>query len=380
MYNLFDNLQKQIKIEGKSNKEIANKLKKEIVKLFPFVTFSVTSKHLIRLTIVKAPFKEDSLLMDNLIKSLKNIVCSDFIHISISYKFEELTVDENIKNILDQYNKDYDNYIQKMKLEAQKQASEYLKQREIEIQKQKEENEKIMQQKQYINENINIIEVENRYIINNVCFPSLNKLNNMDDYIKQMESINYDNENVEITKEIHFNDIIGLEYFENMLLEDFDFLKCSEQIPTGGSYTNDERIQKCEDIGKFTQDEISSMQWFAFGVAIYFENEIKFIINTEGCSYARYVGFIKKERKVNMKYLDFGTVEFENKEYVLQEQASYSFYKEDTYQAMAIGEDEKKYLIYWNMLEDYKNGTEEYQEDEEKSCDWDAPSGVEEIE
>jgi hypothetical protein len=81
-----------------------------------------------------------------------------------------------------------------------------------------------------------------------------------------------------------------------------------------------------------------------------------------------------------MKYLDFGTVEFENKEYVLQEQASYSFYKEDTYQAIAIGEDEKKYLIYWNMLEDYKNGTEEYQEDEGKACDWDAPSGVEEIE
>ena len=293
MYNLFDKLQKQIKIEGKSNKEIANKLKKEIVKLFPFVSFSVTSKDLIRLTIIKAPFKDDSLIMDNLIKSLKNIVCSEFIHISISYKFEELIVDKNIKDILDQYNKDYDNYLQKMKLEAEKQASEYLKQREIEIQKEKEESEKRLQQKQYINDNINIIEVENRYIINNVCFPSLNKQNYINDYIKQMQTLNYDIENVEITKEIHFNDIVGLEYFENMLMEDFEFLKSTEQIPTGGSYTNDERIQDYKDIGKFTQDEISDMEWLTFGVAIYFENEIKFIVNTEGFNYARYVGFVK---------------------------------------------------------------------------------------
>jgi hypothetical protein len=293
MYNLFDNLQKEINIEGSNNKEIASKLKKEIVKLFPFVTFSVTSKNLLRLTITKAPFTEDSLIMNNLIKCLKNIVCDEFIHISISYKFEELAVDENIKNILDKYNNDYEDHLQKLKLEAQKQASEYLKQREIEIQIQKEESEKREQQKQYINENINIIEVENRYIINNVCFPSLNKQNYINDYIAQMKSLNYDIENVEITKEIHFNNIVGLEYFENMLLEDFEFLKSTEQIPTGGSYTNDERIEKYDDIGKFTQDEISSMQWFAFGVAIYFENEIKFIINTEGCNYARYVGFIK---------------------------------------------------------------------------------------
>jgi hypothetical protein len=294
MYNLFENLNKEITIGGSSNKEIANKLKKEIVRLFPFVTFSVTSKNtMIRLTIVKAPFQEDSLIMNKLIKCLKNIICDDFIHISISYEFEELAVNENIKNILNQYNKDYEDHLQKLKLEAQKQASEYLKQREIEIQIQKEESEKRVQQQKYINENINIKEVKNRYIINNVCFPSLNKQKYISDYIKQMKSLNYDIENVEITKEIHFNDIVGLEYFENMLLEDFEFLKSTEQIQTGGSYTNDERIQKYEDIGNYTQDEISSMEWFTFGVAIYFENEIQFIINTEGCNYARYVGFIK---------------------------------------------------------------------------------------
>jgi hypothetical protein len=81
-----------------------------------------------------------------------------------------------------------------------------------------------------------------------------------------------------------------------------------------------------------------------------------------------------------MKDLGYGVVEFEGKEYALKEQASYAFWKKETYQADAIGEDGKKYLIYWDVLDDYKNGTDEYQEDEEKACDWENPCDVEETE
>jgi len=72
-----------------------------------------------------------------------------------------------------------------------------------------------------------------------------------------------------------------------MLLNDFDFL-----IGTSGDYTDDNRINSMADYENMTSEERETVKWITLGTAIYYNNNLQFIVDTSGYSYARYVGLV----------------------------------------------------------------------------------------
>lgn len=68
------------------------------------------------------------------------------------------------------------------------------------------------------------------------------------------------------------------------------------------------------------------------------------------------------------------TVEFENKDYELQEDAYYSNGAGDYYQALANGEDGNRYMVYWYITNENPDTCEE-----DEMCDWDNPDWIEKI-
>ncbi|HBY20379.1 MAG TPA: hypothetical protein DEG71_05120, partial [Clostridiales bacterium] len=93
---------------------------------------------------------------------------------------------------------------------------------------------------------------------------------------------------IKITKEIHFQNEESLNYFSNLLLNDFDFLE-----GTGGSFTDDARFTSITDYHNMTEEERESIIFNLYGVAIYYNNNLQFVVDAQGHSYARYVGLVE---------------------------------------------------------------------------------------
>ncbi|MGU8921316.1 hypothetical protein ACV3UV_11465 [Clostridium perfringens] len=148
-----------------------------------------------------------------------------------------------------------------------------------------------------INPNVVDIEEQDQYFIKSVKFANLNKRNTIKEYEKEIVKGDYLFQDVKITRELYFNNIEELESFNNSLMLDFDFIN-----GTGGSCTDDERINDIKDFWNMSDEERDTVEWYLKGIAVYFNNELQYIIDAQGYSYARYVGLVwehtKNEKKV----------------------------------------------------------------------------------
>jgi hypothetical protein len=159
-------------------------------------------------------------------------------------------------------------------------AEEYHKQNEIDT--------------QYIKENVTCKDIpeEQQYMILGAKFAKLNKNNTLEEYYSEVESGEYNNNDVKIQRELYFEDEKAYNLFANKFLHDFDFLK-----ETGGTYTNDFRVNSMVDYSNMSKEERESVVWNLYGIAVFLKNDLKFVINTEGYSYARYVGLTEEATK-----------------------------------------------------------------------------------
>ena len=82
-----------------------------------------------------------------------------------------------------------------------------------------------------------------------------------------------------------------------MLLHDFDFID-----GTGGSYTDDLRINSMTDYYNMSSEEQKTIEWLLKGVAIYVNNELMFVVDAQGYCYARYVGLIGENTVTTKEY------------------------------------------------------------------------------
>lgn len=148
-----------------------------------------------------------------------------------------------------------------------------------------------------INPDVVEIEEQDQYFIKSVKFANLNKRNTIKEYEKEIVKGDYLFQDVKITRELYFNNIEELESFNNSLMLDFDFIN-----GTGGSCTDDERINDIKDFWNMSDEERDTVEWYLKGIAVYFNNELQYIIDAQGYSYARYVGLVwehtKNEKKV----------------------------------------------------------------------------------
>lgn len=308
--NLFE-LTTFTKIEVEKNyntKEIAKEIRTHLKSRFKFVKFSVTSKSSrISVDIKEAPFKKGSIYLSAVLEYVRQLVdnhnyctCYDpygdygssynfYSHVDVDYNYKETEQSEDIKEAI----KDFD--IQAAEAKEAKRIEEELRweklQEEEELRKKEaqERANKEAEQKEYIYNNTTVTDIEekNQYYIKNAYFAKLNKNNTIEEYRKEVESGEYYLNTLKVTKEVHFKNTESLEYFQEMLLHDFSFIE-----GTGGSFTEDKRINDMMDYNNMEEWEKCTVEWLLEGVAVYYNNELKFVIDAQGYSYSRYVGLV----------------------------------------------------------------------------------------
>lgn len=290
------------------NKEIAKQVRSYLRKRFPFVKFSIRSdRSSIDCDIVSSPFKEESKYLkaiqeycrkyvntynyDNSDDPTTNYLVVNFYggYFQTSWKYEQTEITEEVKEMMSNFDKSELKAFESKKAEEEKAYQEYLIKRE---QEQKEYELRVEEEKkevEYINNNVEVIEIEEdkQYFIKNAKFANLNKNNTLEQYKEEVIKGDYYLNTLKVEKEVHFKDAKSLKYFENMLLHDFDFIK-----GTGGSYTEDLRVNSMSDHYNMSSEDRNTVEWLLKGIAVYNNNELQFIIDAQGYNYARYVGLI----------------------------------------------------------------------------------------
>lgn len=295
-------------------KSIAKEIKKHLTKRFPHCKFSVTSSYnsmtsSITIQIKKAPYEKKSVYLsairvycETLLNHYRN--CYDaadpytdyagsynfYGNVSIDWEYSQSEQTDGIKTDCDLYDQKLEEKAKEEKLKKEAEFKQYLEEEERrnkEYQRmQIEESEKA----EGINSSVEIKELseENQYFVMNSKFANLNKNNSITEYKIEVEKGEYSKEDVKITKEIHFNNADVFENFENMLMTNFEFLN-----ETGGSFTEDKRINSYLDYDMMNEFEKGTVKWFRKGVAVYSEGKLMFVVDAQGYSYARYVGLVE---------------------------------------------------------------------------------------
>ena len=319
-------------------KDFVKGIRTHLNKRFPFVKWSVTKSlsgysNKINIEIKSSPFDEDSEVLnaiinyaDTLVKRYEDSRDSDSYTDYFNYNFYFLgtRTDYNYKvvenklindEVINKYNKNKEAFEMAEKERKEKEFQEYLKQEEIKKAEIKKTQELEQKQIKSIEDNTKVIELseDKQYFVKNSLFAKMNKNNTLKQYKEEIENKDYYLQDCKVTKEIHM-DKEDLNNFENLLLNDFSFLKS-----TGGSYTDDLRINSMEDYTQMTKEERKTVKFNSYVVAVYCENKLQFIIDAQGFSYARYVGLIEKETTIekeliyNQKITEAEVQENENK-------------------------------------------------------------------
>lgn len=289
-------------------KEIAKEIRSHIKKRFPQCKFSVRVPYYGRISfdIKSSPYEKGSTYLIAIQAYCKNLLaaykhCYDpadsYTDYAGSYNFtgwSEIAWDYKQTEVTEEIEKDMLVFDSKLvefeKVEEERKEVEFqerMKQQELRDMEYKKQQEEEKKQVENIYNSIDVKELEGnkQYFVIGSQFADLNKNNTIDQYKEEVETGKFSLGNVKITKEIHFNNHEALINFSNMLLNDFDFL-----TNTGGSYTDDNRINSMTDFDNMDEYERSTVKWNLCGVAIFFNNKLQFIVDAQGYSYARYVG------------------------------------------------------------------------------------------
>lgn len=309
---------------GLSVKETAAEIRKHIKAQFPEVKFSVTSDyHKIYVEIKSSPYNNLKLAYSSDIETReyrlyeeennKELIaikkyCQDLLDsynyddsdsmsdyfnchyydsVSIDYDYTQTEQTESIKADITAFRQQLEADVKAEEERKEAEWQERLKQQEIDHQqylvRQQEEAKEI----EIINNSVNTIDLDEtkQYFVIGSEFAHMNKNNTLDEYKEEVEKGEFELNTVKITREVHFNSLDALNLFSNHLLTDFSFLE-----QTGGSYTDDYRINSMTDYNNMTKEERETVIWNLYGVAVYYNNQLQFVIDAQGFSYARYVG------------------------------------------------------------------------------------------
>ena len=310
---LFDRVKTDDLVKGEqmpTNREI----KKFLCDRFPEIKFSVknsnSSYSQCYVEILESPYNSNGLELEaikNFIKAYSNLYSYDnnnsmidyfdffdliapYNLLSYEYKQVEATA-EQLEDITD-FQKRTEQ--KKAEEEARKEAEwqKYLKQAKQEREEAKKREEQKNKELEEIKQHITIEDLteEQSYFINSK-WANLNKNNTLAEYKEEVKNNRFFERDAKITKNIYFNNKEVYNYFCNSLLYDFEFI-----AGTGGSATDDERIQTMQDFIKLTPAEKDTVKWYNNNcIAVYYNNKIQFVIDAQGHSYARYVGLVEDE-------------------------------------------------------------------------------------
>lgn len=299
-------------------KKMTAMFRKHLRARFPMAKFSVRFRHdSVSVDLVSSPFAKDSKYLEA-IKNYADAYINSFKYCTyVGDPYQDIASDYNFYFF--GCRADYD-YIQTeqdvsdmiadfdAKEKAWEEAEEARKEEEFrkwqeERAKEEEEHKKYMEkknrEKEYLLANIEVKEA-NPYFVGNLRFASLNKNCTLDEYKKHCdlpEAGEWYHQDAMVTKDILFTDEKAYEFFSNMLLDDFDFI-----AGTGGSATDDERVNEYKDFLNMDSETRKTVKWYCDNaVAVYLNDNLMFVIDAQGYSYARYVGMVYPETVVNQQ-------------------------------------------------------------------------------
>lgn len=301
-----------------NTKEIAKGIRTHLKARFKFIKFSVTSKDRISVTIKSAPFEKDSIYLkaiqeyvDKLVESYNFCTCYDpygdygssynfyFFGCRVDYDYIQVEVTQEIIEAMKQFDIKVAEAEELKRAEEERQYQEYLKEQEQANKEAEKRQKQIKADKEYINNNIEVVDLEegNQYFVKNAYFANLNKNNTLERYQEEVSKDDYYLNTLKVTREVHFKDLKSYNLYINMLLHDFDFID-----GTGGSYTDDLRINSMTDYYNMTSEEQKTIEWLLKGVAVYVNNELMFVVDAQGYCYARYIGLIGENTATTKEY------------------------------------------------------------------------------
>jgi hypothetical protein len=307
-----------------NTKEMLVTIRKHVKERFPECKFSIRLgksgyTDSVNFDIISSPYAEDSIYLKaiqsyctKLLKSYNfddSDSMTDYFHVNfygdradISYKYTQTEQTEDIKNDILNYDKQQELFEIAEEERKEKEYQEYLIKQDEDNKAYKIRQQEEVRQKEEINNTIDIKELteDQKYFVIGSQFAHLNKNNTLDQYKEEIKADEFYLQNVEITKEVHFQTAETLEYFNNMLLHDFDFIE-----GTGGSRTDDYRIQSMTDYYNMDEEERKTVEFYSCDcIAVYYNNQLQFVIDAQGYSYSRYVGLcdnVTIQKKYNSK-------------------------------------------------------------------------------
>jgi hypothetical protein len=309
-----------------NTKEIAANIRKHLRNRFSMCKWSVTSDYnSICVKLLESPFSRNS-------EALKAIANYAYTYAqSWNYDNSDSMTDYFDVNFYGVYKNDIVNYNYNQREckpnETELETDFLVKKSEFDAEQKKQEEERIkkgveeykIRQAEYkkaeaerqkkihrIEKNAEIKTVD--YTILNCVDTGTSKLNSIADYETEKE---YTKHICKVSKEVHFNSD-DYELFSKMLLSDFTFI-----AGTGGTNTDDNRINGWEDYRQMTTEEKESVEFYSVNcVAVYCDNKLKMVIDAQGYGYARYVYLIDDSTKIVDDYRgDIGISDEEYFEY-----------------------------------------------------------------
>ncbi|WP_161957654.1 LPD29 domain-containing protein [Bacillus amyloliquefaciens] len=306
-------------------KEMAKEIRKHVRQRFPQCKFSVTSggsylHSTINITIKSSPYEKGSAYL-TAIYDYCNSLLNNYRHcyspadpytdyagsynfygrVSLDWEYTVTEQTEEIKEEMALFDSKIGEFEEAEKARKEEELQAYLKEQEHKNAEYKRQQKEEKKQIENIYSNIVVkhLNEDQQYFVIDAQFANLNKNQTLDQYKDEVTKGDYRLKNVKITKEVHFNTDEALNNFSNLLLNDFDFL-----TETGGSFTEDNRINSMIDYYNMDDLEKNTVKWNLYGVGVYYGGKLQFIVDAQGYSYARYVGLVdntKIEKSISHK-------------------------------------------------------------------------------
>ena len=300
-------------------KEITKEIRSHLKKRFSFIKMSVRNPYSDRVIveIKEAPFKADSVYMGAIKEYIEKYIqsfnfCTNYdpygdygssynlyFFGADTYNMVEKEASQELIEAMKQFDTKLAEAEELKRAEEEREYQEYLIKMEQEKKEAEERQKQVKADKEYINDNIEVVDLEegNQYFVKNAYFANLNKNNTLERYQEEVAKGDYYLNTLKVTREIHFKDEESYNLYINMLLHDFDFID-----GTGGSYTDDLRINSMTDYYNMTSEEQKTVEWLLKGVAVYVNNELMFVVDAQGYCYARYVGLVGENTVTTKEY------------------------------------------------------------------------------
>lgn len=319
-YSLFE----MTRVEGIVNqyetgmrpKEIAAKVRQHIKPRFPMCRVSVTSDYnSVDVDIKSSPFEKGSNELEAIrdyitayVKSFQRVnwePYSDyydsnfyFCRCDIAWDYQQTELTVSMANIIEAFKAESAAFEDAEELRRHREYEERQKQ----LRAEEEENKKLRR----------IAELQREQVENGVeihdgkdCFitmlrnPKYSKLSSSAEYAEVMaedeEPVCY--RTCQVTRDVHMT-AEQFAIFDSMLLSDWSFI-----AQTGGSETQDNRVNSMLDFQMMSKEERETVEWYSCGcVAIYCEGQLKYVVDAQGFGYCRYVYFPTEETKVSVDY------------------------------------------------------------------------------